>query len=52
MPNQNLELLITAARLLKPILSELVFVGGCTTGLLISDEAAADVRPLLMSCHR
>jgi hypothetical protein len=45
MPNPNLQLLVDAAKLLKPILGELVFVGGCTTGLLITDEAAADVRP-------
>jgi hypothetical protein len=34
-----------AARLLKPILGELGFVGGCTTGVLITDKAAADVNP-------
>jgi hypothetical protein len=45
MANSNLQLLVDAARLLKPILSELVFVGGCTTGLLITDKAAADLRP-------
>jgi hypothetical protein len=45
MPNRNLPLLISAARLLTPLLDELVFVGGCVTGLLISDPAAADVRP-------
>jgi hypothetical protein len=45
MPNHNLELLTEAARLLKPLLGELVFVGGCTTALLITDKAAADVRP-------
>lgn len=45
MPNPNLRLLAAAARLLTPILEELVFVGGCTTALLITDEAAADVRP-------
>jgi predicted nucleotidyltransferase len=45
MPNRNLELLTTAAQLLKPLLDELVFVGGCATGLLITDEAAAEVRP-------
>ena len=45
MPNRNLPLLISAARLLKPLLDELVFVGGCVTGLLISDPAAAEVRP-------
>jgi hypothetical protein len=30
---------------LEPILGELVFVGGCATALLITDTAAADVRP-------
>jgi len=45
MANPNLQLLVDAARLLKPILNELVFVGGCTTALLITDKAAADVRP-------
>jgi hypothetical protein len=33
------------AKLLKPILGELVFVNGCATALLITNEAAADVRP-------
>ena len=28
-----------------PVLDELVFVGGCATGLLVSDEAAGEVRP-------
>ena len=45
MANRNLKLLVEAAKLLKPILGELVFVGGCTTGLLITDKAAAEVRP-------
>src|SRR4029077_4086040 len=45
MANPNLQLLINAAKLLKPILGELVFVGGCTTALLITDKGAADVRP-------
>lgn len=45
MANRNLELLNLAARQLMQILDELVFVGGCTTGLLITDEAAAEVRP-------
>jgi hypothetical protein len=45
MPNPNLQLLTDAAKLLKPILGELVFVGGCATALLITDRAAADVRP-------
>ena len=37
--------LIAAARLLRPLLGELVFVGGTVTGLLITDKAAADPRP-------
>lgn len=45
MANPNFQLLVDAAQLLKPVLGELVFVGGCTTGLLIADKAAADVRP-------
>jgi hypothetical protein len=45
MPNRNLAVLIGAARLLKPLLSELVFVGGSTTSLLITDKGAAEVRP-------
>jgi hypothetical protein len=44
MANRNLELLTKASRLLRPILNELVFVGGCTTTLLISDPGAAQVR--------
>jgi alcohol dehydrogenase (NADP+) len=43
--NPNLQLLTDAAKLLGPILGELVFVGGCATALLITDKAAADVRP-------
>lgn len=45
MPNPNLELLTAAAKLLSPLVDELVFVGGCTTGLLITEDAIADVRP-------
>ena len=45
MSKHNLELLAEAARLLKPLLGELVFVGGTTTALLITDKAAAEVRP-------
>ena len=33
------------ARLLEPVLCDLVFVGGSTTALLITDKAAAEVRP-------
>ena len=45
MANSNLELLTSVARLLSPLLGDLVFVGGCTTALLITDTAAAEVRP-------
>ena len=45
MPSPNLQLLTDAARQLKPLLGELVFVGGCATALLVTDSAAADVRP-------
>jgi hypothetical protein len=45
MPDPNLEQLIAAAKLLRPLLRELVFVGGSVTGLLITDEAAASPRP-------
>ena len=43
--NTNYQLLVAAARLLVPLLDELVFVGGCATGLMITDKAAASVRP-------
>lgn len=45
MANRNVELLTKAARLLRPMLGDLVFLGGCTTTLLITDPAAAEVRP-------
>ncbi len=44
MPDSNLEQLIAAAQLLRQLLRELVFVGGSVTGLLITDEGAADPR--------
>jgi hypothetical protein len=40
----NLDLLESAAQKLLPLLSEIVFVGGCATGLLITDPGAAPVR--------
>ena len=45
MHDPNLQLLEAAARLLEPLLDDVVFVGGCVTGLLITDAAAADIRP-------
>ena len=47
MNDVNREQLITAARLLRPLLGDLVFVGGSVAGLLITDEAAADPRTTL-----
>lgn len=44
MRDPNLDQLITAADALRPLLPELVFVGGCVTGLLITDEAAGEPR--------
>jgi len=44
MADPNLRLLMEAAKLLIPLLDELVFVGGCTAGLLVSDEGAGDVQ--------
>lgn len=44
MPNPNLDLLEMVANRLRPVLSEIVFVGGCATGLLIDDPGAAPVR--------
>ena len=40
MANPNLPLLEDAVRKLAPFLDEIVFVGGVTLGLLITDEAA------------
>ena len=47
MPISNLEQLIAAALLLRPLLGELVFVGGSVTGLLITDRAAGEPRATL-----
>jgi hypothetical protein len=44
MKNPNLELLEVAAERLRPLLPEIVFVGGCATGLLVDDPGAAPVR--------
>ena len=47
MHDSNLKQLIAAARLLRPLLDELVFVGGAVTGLLVTDQAAGDPRTTL-----
>jgi len=44
MPDPNLPMLENAAHRLSPFLAEIVFVGGVTLGLLISDPAAAPIR--------
>jgi hypothetical protein len=45
MVDPNIQRLIAAARLLLPVLDEVVFVGGSTTGLFISDPGAGRIRP-------
>jgi len=43
--NPNAALLLAAVEKLLPLLGRITFVGGCATGLLITDPAAAPVRP-------
>ena len=45
--NPNLARLTEAAKKLAPLLDQIAFVGGCVTGLLLTDPAAAPVRPTL-----
>lgn len=45
MADPNRALFESVVRLLRPVLDELVFVGGCTTGLFITDPAAGSIRP-------
>jgi hypothetical protein len=44
MADPNLPLLEDAVRKLAPFLDEIVFVGGVTLGLLITDQATATIR--------
>ncbi len=44
MSNSNLDQLIEAAEALRPLLGELVFVGGCVAGLLATDDGAGAPR--------
>ena len=44
MADPNLDLLLAMARALGPLRDRLVFVGGCATGLLVTNPAAANVR--------
>ena len=45
--NPNLAQILLAASRLRPLLPEIAFVGGCVTGLLLTDPAAAPVRATL-----
>ena len=45
MVDPNRALFEAVVRLLRPVLEELVFVGGCTTGLFLTDPAAGGIRP-------
>jgi predicted nucleotidyltransferase len=43
----NAQMLAAAVEKLVPLLDRIVFVGGCATGLLITDPGASPVRPTL-----
>lgn len=45
MADPNRAMFESVVRLLAPVLDELVFVGGCTTGVFITDPAAGGIRP-------
>lgn len=45
--HDNVDNILAAARLLGDLASEVVFVGGAATALLLTDSAAPDVRPTL-----
>lgn len=45
MANPNLELLLGMARAMGPLCEQVVFVGGCATGLLVDDAGLMDMRP-------
>ena len=45
MADPNRDLFERAVRLLAPVLDELIFVGGCATGFMFTDPAAAGIRP-------
>lgn len=46
-PNRNLDLLELAAGRLAPLLDRIVFLGGATTGVFITDPAAPGIRSTL-----
>jgi hypothetical protein len=45
--NPNLARLLLAAKKLAPLMDQIAFVGGAVTALLLTDPAAAPVRPTL-----
>jgi hypothetical protein len=45
--NPNLKQLADAAAKLASLLDRIVFIGGCATGLLLTDPGAGPVRPTL-----
>ncbi len=45
--NPNIEILMVAVDKLGPLKDEMVFLGGCATGLLVTDPAAPSVRPTM-----
>lgn len=45
MADPNRAIFQRAVELLEPLLHKLVFVGGCATGLLVTDSAAGGIRP-------
>jgi hypothetical protein len=45
MANPNMALLVGMARAMGPLCDQVVFVGGCATGLLVDDAGLMDVRP-------
>ncbi|MDZ7920442.1 hypothetical protein [Rhodoferax sp.] len=45
MANPNLALLLGMAQAMGPLCDQVVFVGGCATGLLLDDAGLMDVRP-------
>ena len=45
MANPNLDLLVAMARAMGPLCDQVVFVGGCATGLLVDNATLMDVRP-------
>jgi predicted nucleotidyltransferase len=45
MANPNMALLVAIAQAMGPVCDQLVFVGGCATGLLVDDAGLMDVRP-------